>query len=194
VEITNDDWVNAPNAPEIMDTGIAPTDDRESAILMTLPPGQYTAQLAGKDNGIGNGVVEIYDLSPGTSATLANLSTRGFVGAGDDVMIGGVIIASGDTPILVFRALGPSLAGFGVADPLLDPTLELYDGNGSLIVINDDWQDPQLQAVQAVNLAPTDTRESAFVAAFLGPGNYTAVVRGKNNTTGVAVVEAYRLP
>jgi phospholipase/lecithinase/hemolysin len=194
VQMTNDDWKNSPNAAEIMNTGIPPTDDRESAILVTLPPGQYTAQLTGKDDTTGNGVVEIYDLDSSTNATLANLSTRGFVGPGDDAMIGGVIIASGDTPIMVFRALGPSLAAFGVTQPLLDPTLELYDGNGNLIVFADDWKTPQLQAVQGVNLAPTDPRESAFVAAFLSPGNYTTVVRGKNNTTGVATVEAYRVP
>jgi phospholipase/lecithinase/hemolysin len=194
VQTTNDDWKNSPDVADIMATGIAPTDDHESAILVTLPPGQYTAQLAGKDDTIGNGVVEVYDLASSTSATLANISTRGYVGAGDDAMIGGVIIASGDTPLIVFRALGPSLAAFGVANPLLDPTLELYDDNGNLVVFTDDWQDPQRQAVQAVNLAPSNPKESAFVAAFLSPGNYTTVIRGKNNTTGVATVEVYRVP
>jgi hypothetical protein len=125
---------------------------------------------------------------------VANLSTRGFVGAGDNVMIAGVIIGQGDLPIMVFRALGPSLASFGVVNPLADPTLELYDTNGNLIASNDDWQNPQLQAVQATNLAPSSSKESAIVAAFLSPGNYTAVVRGKNNTTGVATVESYRIP
>jgi len=109
-------------------------------------------------------------------------------------MIGGIIIGSGDNPIMVFRALGPSLASFGITNPLLDPTLELRDDNGALIGFDDDWQIPQIQAVRAVNLAPPDTRESAIVFAFLGPGNYTAIVRGKNDTTGVALVEAYRLP
>jgi phospholipase/lecithinase/hemolysin len=194
VEMTNDDWKNSPDAAEIMSSGLAPTDDHESAILATLAPGQYTARLAGKNNGTGNGVVEVYDLAPGTSATLANLSTRGFVGTGDNVMIGGVIIGNGESPIMVFRALGPSLASFGIANPLLDPTLQLYDSNGSQIASDDDWATPQLQAVRAVNLAPSDTRESAIVHAFLSPGQYTAVVRGKNNSTGVALVEAYRVP
>jgi len=194
VTMTNDDWKNSPDAAEIMSTGLAPTNDSESAIIATLAPGQYTAQLAGKDNGTGNGVIEIYDLQSGTSATLANLSTRGYVGAGDNVMICGVIIGSGDNPIMVFRAMGPSLASSGIANPLLDPTLELHDNNGGLIAFDDDWKIPQIQAVQAVNLAPPDTRESAIVSAFLSPGNYTAVVRGKNNTTGVALVETYRLP
>ena len=194
VEMTNDDWKNSPDAAEIMSSGLAPTNDRESAIIATLAPGQYTAQLAGKNSSSGNGVVEVYDLAPGTSATLANLSTRGFVGTGDNVMIGGVIIGNGESPIMVFRALGPSLASFGVANPLLNPTLELYDSNGSLLASNDDWATPQLQAVQAVNLAPSDSREAAIVHAFLSPGQYTAIVRGKNNTTGVALVEAYRIP
>jgi phospholipase/lecithinase/hemolysin len=191
---TNDDWKNSPDAAEIMSSGLAPTNDSESAIIATLAPGQYTAQLAGKDNGTGNGVIEIYDLQSGSSATLANLSTRGYVGAGDNVMIGGVIIGNGDNPIMVFRALGPSLASSGIANPLLDPTLDLYDSNGTRIAFDDDWKIPQVQAVRAVNLVPPDDRESAIVSAFLSPGNYTAVVRGKNGTTGVALVEAYRLP
>jgi hypothetical protein len=194
VQMTNDDWRNSPDATEIMNSGLAPTNDRESAMIATLAPGQYTAQLAGTNNGTGNGVVEVYDLAASDSSALANLSTRGFVDTGDNVLIAGVIIGNGDSPIMAFRALGPSLAGFGVGNPLLDPTLELFDGNGTSIGTNDDWKTPQLQAVQAVNLAPTDNSESAIVAAFLSPGNYTAVVRGKNNTSGVAVVEAYRIP
>jgi hypothetical protein len=191
---TNDDWKNSPDAAEIMTTGLAPKNDFESAILATLAPGQYTAQLAGKDNGTGNGVIEIYDLQSSTSATLANLSTRGYVGTGDNVMICGVIIGSGDNPIMVFRAMGPSLTKSGIANPLLDPTLELRDSSGTLIAFDDDWKIPQIQAVQAVNLAPPDTRESAIVSAFLSPGNYTAIVRGKNNATGIALVETYRIP
>jgi hypothetical protein len=194
VEMTNDDWKNSPDAAEIMSSGLAPTNDRESVIIATLAPGQYTAQLAGKNNGTGNGVIEVYDLAAGTSATFANLSSRGYVGGGDNVMIGGVIIGNGDNPIMVFRAMGPSLASLGIANPLLDPTLELHDGNGSVIAFDDDWATPQIQAVRAVNLAPPDRRESAIVSAFLGPGQYTAIVRGKNNTTGVALIEFYRIP
>ncbi len=191
---TNDDWKNSPDSAEIMSSGLAPSNDLESAIIATLAPGQYTAQLTGNGGGTGNGVVEVYDLAGSTSSVVANLSTRGFVGTGDDVMIAGVIIGNGESPILVFRALGPSLASFGVANPLPDPTLELYDSNGNLIANNDDWANPQLQAVQATNLVPSDAKESAIVSAFLSPGNYTAVVRGKDNATGVALVEAYRIP
>jgi len=193
VSMTNDDWKNSPDAAEIISNGLAPKNDLESAIIATLAPGQYTAQLAGKDGGTGNGVIEIYDLQSGTKSTLANLSTRGYVGVGDNVMICGVIIGSGDNPIMVFRAMGPSLASSGIANPLLDPTLELHDGNGALIAFDDDWQIPYVQAVRAVNLVPPDNRESAIVSAFLSPGNYTAIVRGKNNATGIALVEAYRL-
>jgi hypothetical protein len=119
--------------------------------------------------------VEVYDLEPGASSTLANLSTRGFVGAGDNVMIGGLIIGSGGSPIVVLRAIGPSLASSGIA-------------------FNDDWRIPQTLAVRATNLAPTDNREAAIVAPFLTPGNYTAIVRSKGNTTGLALVEVYRIP
>jgi len=191
---SNDDWQKSPDATEIMNSGLAPSNQLESALIANLAPGQYTAQLTGVNNGTGNGVVEVFDLSTSSSAVLANLSTRGFVGAGDDVMIAGVIIGEGDSPILVFRALGPSLASFGVTNPLADPTLELYDSNGGLAASNDDWATPQFQAVAATNLSPSNAKESAIVAAFLSPGNYTAVVRGKNSGTGVAVVEEYRIP
>jgi phospholipase/lecithinase/hemolysin len=193
VVMMNDDWRNSPDAAEIMSTGIAPQNDRESAIIATLAPGNYTVALAGNSSGTGNGLVEVYDLAPGTSATLGNVSTRGFVGSGDNVMIGGVIIGSGENPIVVLRAMGPTLSAAGITEPLLDPTLELYDQNGAILDSNDNWKQGQPQAVIATQLAPGDDRE-AVIVAFTPPGNYTAVVRGKNDTTGVALVEAYRLP
>ena len=133
-------------------------------------------------------------MEPGTNSVLANISTRGFVGTGDNVMIGGVIIGSGDSAIMVFRATGPSLTSMGIVEPLMDPTISLHDVNGAMIAFNDDWKVPQLRAVWATNLAPTTDRGSAIVQSFLPPGNYTAIVRGKNDTTGVALVEAYRIP
>ncbi|HEV2841262.1 MAG TPA: SGNH/GDSL hydrolase family protein [Chthoniobacterales bacterium] len=190
--LMNNDWQDS-QAAEIIATGIPPPNDLESAIVATLSPGRYTAVLAGNNETIGNGLAEVYDLEPGTSSTLANLSTRGFVGIGDNVMIGGLIIGSGDLPIVVLRAIGPTLAESGIANPLLDPTIELHDGNGAVIAFNDNWQDSQLQAVRATQLAPTDDRESAIVA-FLDPGNYTAIVRGDGGASGVALVEAYRVP
>ena len=189
----NDNWRDSQEA-EIMATGLAPQNNLESAIVTTLSPGPYTAVLAGQNGTTGNGLVEVYDLEPNVSSTLANLSTRGFVGTGDNVLIAGVIIGPGDSPVMVLRAIGPTLASAGIANPLLDPTIELHDGNGAMIDFNDNWKDYQVQAVNATLLAPTDDRESAIVAPFLTPGNYTAVVRGKANTTGVALVEVYRIP
>jgi phospholipase/lecithinase/hemolysin len=189
----NDNWRDS-QAAEIIATGIPPQNDLESAIVATLGPGHYTAVLAGKDATTGNGLAEVYDLEPGTSATLSNLSTRGFVGAGDNVMIGSLIIGDGDSPIVVLRAIGPTLASSGIVNPLLDPTIELHDGNGAVIGFNDNWRDVQMQAVNATQLAPIDDREAAIVAPFLAPGNYTAIVRGSGDTTGVALVEAYRIP
>jgi phospholipase/lecithinase/hemolysin len=191
--MTNDNWKEATNAADIMATGIPPKNDLESAILIRLAPGHYTAVLAGKNGGTGNGVVETYDLESSGTSTLANLSTRGFVGTGDNVMIGGLIIGNGDSPIVVLRAIGPTLSNAGIANPLLDPTLELHDANGAVIGFNDNWKDGQPQAVVAAQLAPSDDRESALVA-FMTPGSYTAIVRGKSDTTGVALVEAYRIP
>jgi phospholipase/lecithinase/hemolysin len=190
---TNNNWRDSQPA-EIIGTGIPPQNDLESAIVTTLSAGPYTAVLSGQNGTTGNALVEVYDLEPGTDSTLANLSTRGFVGTGDNVMIGGLIVGNGDSPILVLRALGPSLASSGIANPLLDPTLEVYDGNGALLVLNDNWVDFNTQAVNATLLAPSDDREAAFVAAFLTPGAYTAIVRGKAGATGVALVEAYRIP
>jgi phospholipase/lecithinase/hemolysin len=192
-QISNDDWKSSPDAAEIMNSGIAPTDDRESAIIASLPPGSYTVSLEGKGGGTGNGLVEVYDLASGSSSTLGNVSTRGFVGSGDNVMIGGVIVGSGENPIVVIRALGPTLAANGVAEALLDPTLELFDENGASLAFNDDWKQGQPQSVIATQLAPGDDRE-AVIVAFTPPGKYTAVVRGEADTTGVALVEAYRLP
>jgi phospholipase/lecithinase/hemolysin len=189
----NDNWRDT-QAAEIMATGIPPGNDLEAAIVATLAPGKYTAVLAGNNAGTGNGLAEVYDLEGTTNSTLANLSTRGYVGAGDNVLIGGFIIGEGDLPIIVVRAIGPTLSSSGIANPLLDPTIELHDRNGAVIGIDDNWKDVQVQAINATQLAPTDDRESAIVAPFLTPGNYTAIVRGKNGTTGVALVEAYRVP
>jgi phospholipase/lecithinase/hemolysin len=189
----NDNWRDSPQAMEIMNTGLAPHNDSESAVLISLVPGQYTAILAGRDATIGNGLIEVYDLEAGTTSTLGNVSTRGFVGTGDDVLIGGIIIGNGENPMVVVRAIGPSLASSGVSQPLLDPTLELYDANGDLLASNDDWKVGQPEAVTATQFDPVDDRE-AVLAAFPAPGNYTAVVRGKDDTTGVALVEAYRVP
>jgi lysophospholipase L1-like esterase len=189
----NNNWRDSQPA-EIVATGLPPQNDLESAIVINLTPGSYTAVLSGQGGGTGNGLVEIYDLEPDVDSTLANLSTRGFVGTGDNVLIAGIIIGEGDSPIMVLRALGPTLVNAGIANPLLDPTIELHNSNGAVIGFNDNWKENQMEAVNATVLAPANEQEAAIVAPLLTPGNYTAVVRGKDNTTGVALVEAYRIP
>jgi hypothetical protein len=162
-------------------------------VLVSLNPGQYTAILAGKNATTGNGLVEVYDLDPAATSTLGNVSTRGFVGTGDNVLIGGLIISDGENPMVIVRALGPSLTGAGVPEPLSDPTLDLYDSNGEIIASNDDWKNGQSETAIATLLYPFDDREP-IIAAFPAPGNYTAIVRGKNDSTGIALIEAYRVP
>jgi len=190
VVASNDNWRDTQQA-EIEASGLAPQNDLESAIIVTLPPGAYTAIVSGKNGGTGNALAEVYDLDQ-THSVLANVSTRGFVGTGDDVLIGGVIIGSGEPPLMVMRAIGPTLGSQGVAHPLQDPNIELHDGNGTLIGSNDNWKDTQPTAIKATLLAPADNREAVIVAS-LAAGNYTAIVRGNNSTTGVALVEAYRI-
>ena len=192
VTITNDNWRDTQET-EIEATGIAPSNDLESAIVAMLPPGAYSAVVRGNNGGTGVGLVEAYDLEPVTDAQLANISTRGFVDLGDNVMIGGFILGNGGASAKVLiRAIGPSLAAFGVPNALADPTVELHNNNGDIIAANDNWKDTQQAEIEATGIPPTDDRESAIVQT-LAPGAYTAVVRGKNDTTGVALVEAYRL-
>jgi hypothetical protein len=189
----NDDWIT--NRTEVEQTGIPPAHDLESAIVVNLSPGTYTAVLRGQNNGIGIGVVEVYDLNPDANSVLANIGSRGFVDTGDNAMIGGFIVGGdgqADARVVV-RGIGPSLAAFGVTNALQNPTLELKNANGATLLSNDDWQQGQPTEINQLNLAPSDSRESALVAA-LPHGNYTAILRGKNNTTGVAVVEVYNVP
>ena len=194
--ITNDNWKDSEQRTEIEQSGLAPTDDHESAILRQLDPDQpFTAVMRGKDSSTGIGVVEVYDLSPGANSKLANISTRGFVETGDNALIGGFIAGPsnrGSTAIIV-RAMGPSLASKAVSGTLENPKLELHDQNGSVIASNDDWQtDPNADKVQSAGLAPNHPNESAIYSSML-PASYTAVVRGVNDTTGVALVEVYNL-
>lgn len=193
--LTNDNWRDTQEA-EIMATGTAPRADLESALIATLAPGAYTTIVKGKDGGTGLGLVEVYDIDPAAGSKLANISTRGLVGTGDNVMIGGFSVGpdgccSGSTTVLV-RAIGPSLSSFGIADPLQDPTLELFNGNGALVMTNDDWKDTEQAEIEATGIPPTDDREAALVATVV-PGLYTAIVRGKDDSTGVGLVEVYDL-
>ncbi|MGH8094066.1 MAG: SGNH/GDSL hydrolase family protein [Chthoniobacterales bacterium] len=189
--MSNDNWKDSQESA-IEATGIPPTNDLESAIVATLAPGTYTVVVSGKNDGTGIGLVEAYDLDPAARSTLANTSTRGLVQTGDNVLIGGFIVGNGGSDTVVVRAIGPSLAAAGVTNPLADPTLDLYDGNGVLILSDDNWRDSQEALIQSTGLAPTNAAESAIIRS-LTPGNYTAVVRGKDGATGVALVEVYNL-
>ena len=168
-------------------------DSRESVIVTTLNPGSYTAVVRGAGGQTGTGLIEAYDLSSGGASKLANISTRGAVDGGENVLIGGFIaVGSGSNAKVVVRAIGPSLGAAGVSGALQDPTLELFDGNGSPISGNDNWQDTQGGELQASGIPPGNAAESAIVAA-LAPGSYTAVVRGKNGGTGVGLIEVYNV-
>ena len=188
--VTNDDWTTAQQA-EVEATGISPTSALESALVQTLQAGTYTAVLSGKAGSPGVGLVEVYDLDEAADSKLANISTRGFVDVGDNVMIGGLIVGGGTTKVLV-RALGPSLQAEGIYETLDDPQLELHDKNGATVASNDSWGDTQRTQIEATGIAPADDRECAILAA-LPAGNYTAIVRGANQTTGVSLVEVYDL-
>ena len=191
----NDNWVESANKPEIEATRAAPSNKLESAIITTLDAGTYTLVLRGKEDVTGVGLVEIYDLDPGSGPQIINMSTRGWVEPADNVMIGGFVLGpegSLDASLLI-RAIGPALAEQGVIDSLSDPVLELHDANGALIRRNDNWKLDQQSAIVATGAAPADDRESAIIAS-LPPGNYTVMVAGKNGQSGVVLLEIDRLP
>jgi uncharacterized protein YkwD len=185
----NDNWGLNGNSQEIIDSGIPPSNPSEPALLMNLAPGSYTAVLSGADQTTGTAVVEVYDLDPAADSKLANISTRAAVQTGDNVLIGGLIVVGQSGADVIVRAIGPSLP---VPGALADPTLELRDANGGVLAFNDNWQSSQQNAIINTGVPPTHEAESAIVTSF-SPGSYTAIVRGGNGTTGVAVVEVYQL-
>jgi hypothetical protein len=206
---TNDDWqttiiggiIGSSQVGDIQNSGHAPTAASESAIIADLAPGNYTAIVRGVNSTTGVALVEVYDLSPAASSSLDNISTRSLVQTGDNVMIGGFIVQGTGPKRVIIRAIGPELTQFGITNPLANPTLELHNQAGALMASNDDWQttviggiitSSQVSDIQNSGHAPTAASESAIIAN-LQPGNYTAVVRGVNNTTGVALVEVYDL-
>lgn len=197
---SNDNWrttqiggiITADQVADIQATGAAPGNDTESALIGTLAPGNYTAQIRGANSTTGLGVAEAYDLNVASGARLANVSTRGFVQTGDNLMIGGFILVNNPVRVVV-RGIGPSLTAAGVPNPLADPTIELRDGAGTLILANDNWRATQEAEITALGLQPSNDLESALVIT-LQPGNYTALLRGTNNGTGVGLVEVYALP
>jgi hypothetical protein len=185
----NDNWREASNQQEIFDSTVAPSSELESAILTTLAPGVYTAVVSGVGGETGVGSVEAYDLDLTADSSFGNISTRGRVLTDANVMIGGVIVTGSSAQKVIVRAIGPSL---GIAAQLEDPLLELYDTEGNLLTANDNWRDTQQAEIEATTIPPTNERESAIVAT-LPPAAYTAIVRGVNDTTGVALVEVYAL-
>jgi hypothetical protein len=206
---SNDNWrvtiiggiITSNQVHDIQSSGHAPRDGRESAIIAELPPGNYTAIVRGVNDTTGVGLVEVYDISGNAISTLGNISTRSFVQTGDNVMIGGFIVQGTQPKRVIIRAIGPELSQFGVPTPLSDPTLELHDSTGALIASNDNWRHTiiggiitgdQVRDILNSGYAPSDPRDSAIIAD-LPPGNYTAIVRGVNDTTGVGLVEVYDL-
>jgi hypothetical protein len=192
--IINDNWRDNPaQQAAILATGIAPTNNLESAIDATLNPGAYTAIVRGKNNTSGVALVEVYDLNAEALSKLANISTRAFVSTGDNVLIAGVTLGSHrDDDRIVVRGIGPSLAAGGVTGALANPTLELRNSNGGLLASNNDWQDNLAQATEltAAGLAPTNPLESG-IATTLPAGVYTALLLGVNSSAGVGLVEVY---
>jgi hypothetical protein len=214
--------ITSDQVQDILNSGHAPVDMSEPAIIADLSPGSYTAVVRGAtpsstptptatttptptatpvSNTTGVALVEVYDLSPSLQSILGNISTRSLVATGDSVMIGGFIVQGTQPKNVIIRAIGPELSQYGVPNPLADPTLELHNGTGALIASNDNWQHTiiggiitsnQVQDIQNSGHAPGDASESAIIAN-LPPGNYTAIVRGVDNTTGVALVEMYDL-
>ncbi|HKP05581.1 MAG TPA: hypothetical protein VJU77_19680 [Chthoniobacterales bacterium] len=190
---TNDDWKDSQQT-EIQNSGLAPTNNLESAIIRTLDPGSYTAVLSDKNNAAGIGVVQVYDLDTGADAKLANISTRAFIESGDNVLFAGIIGGgNGSQPKVVITGRGPSLVPFGVPNAIPDPFLELHDKNGALIASNNDWQTDQQAAIAATGVAPTNPRESALLVTLVPGDSYTAIVKDATNVSGVALVQVYHL-
>lgn len=190
----NDNWRDSQQSGDIEASGVAPTDDRESAVFGTITPGAYTAVIRGANDTQGIGLVEFYDLEQTSDSHLVNISTRAKVEQGDDVLIGGFIAVGQAPQKFVARAIGPSLNvnGAPVEGRLQDTTLEVRNGNGDLLIANDNWRSSQRAEIESTGLAPADDRESAAVGA-LGAGGYTAIVRGKDGSTGIGLVEIYNV-
>jgi hypothetical protein len=191
----NDDWFTSPDAETIASFHLDPANSRESALYLTLQPGAYTAVVQSFSSPqspptTGLGLFELYDLST-SGGRAGNISTRGQVLGGDNVLIGGVIIGGTDPKTVIVRAIGPSLGAAGIANPLSDPALDLHDSDGVIVQSNDDWQQgADAQLITEANLAPANAKEAALFAT-LNPGAYTAIVTGVGGVTGIALVEVY---
>jgi cyclophilin family peptidyl-prolyl cis-trans isomerase len=195
---SNDNWGDAPNKQDMIDSGVAPASASESGILVTVPSSTnnafYTAIVRGVNNTTGLGLVEVYDLDSGPGSTLLNISTRGQVNVDPNALIGGFFIGGTESKTVIVRAIGPSLTAAGVPNALEDPTLDFFNGQGTRVDSNDNWEtSPNKAQIQASGLAPTNMKESAVLQT-LAAGPYTAVVRGTNSGTGIGSVEVYQLP
>jgi hypothetical protein len=210
--LTNDNWRTGGQEAEIQASGLAPNDDREAAIIRSVPPGNFTAIIRGANGTTGIGLIEVYDLgtvanaaeeetrieqpdAPEAAIELGNLSVRADVQTDDNVLIDGIILRGGAPKRVLFRGLGPSVKSNGQPVPgtLQDPILELRDANGVQLRSNDDWQQaPNASEIQATGLAPSNPKESAILLS-LTAGNYTTILRGVNRTTGIALSEVYKL-
>jgi len=190
--VSNNNWKDTQQA-QIQATGLAPSNDLEAAIDITLAPGAYTAILRGNGTGVGICTFEVYDIDSAAASKLANLSTRAFVKTGNNVVIAGFVLGKNNgNDRIILRGLGPSLSSFGISNPLQDPTLELRNANGALLRSNNDWADDPVQAADliAAGLAPSNTKESA-IATTMAPGAYTAILAGNNGGQGVGTIEVY---
>ncbi|MEO7168615.1 MAG: hypothetical protein ABI787_02520 [Spartobacteria bacterium] len=194
---TNDNWMSS-QEQEIKDSGLAPLNSLESAILMVLPPGSYTAIVRGVEDPslpaapTGTALVEVYDISLTVAEGLSNLSTRAPVQLTADPMIMGLVVANGSDETIVFRAIGPSLTNFGLTG-LRDPRLDLFDRDGNVLASNDNWQETQAAEIAATGLAPSDPLEAAILIT-LPRGTYTAILAPVEGVPpGVALAELYKL-
>ncbi|MBS0659297.1 MAG: hypothetical protein JSR82_13730, partial [Verrucomicrobia bacterium] len=191
----NDNWRTGARAAELSTLGLAPTDDREAAVVLDLAAGAYTAILRGANGAQGVGIVEAYEAqTDGTmTARLVNISLRGRVQTGDNVLIGGVAVRGDGPRRVLVRALGPSLGDYAIPTTLADPMLRVFDATGTLVASNDNWRSAQQAAIQATGLAPRSDFEAALIVD-LPPGNYTVIVSGQGNSVGIALLELYDLP
>jgi len=190
---SNDNWVTSPQRAQIQASGFAPKDSREPAIIANLPEGLYTTVIRGKNNTTGIALGEIYELPPANGTALVNISARALILTQANVLIDGFVIGGNTPKNILVRALGPELRNFHVSGELQNPTMDLFNANGVLLRRNDNWIDaPNRAQIQATGLAPKDSREPAILLS-LTPNSYTAIVRGVNSTTGIALAEVYIL-
>lgn len=197
LRLSNAGWqtVSAANTLAIQQTGFPPSDPRESAILTTLQPGAYTAQILGANGSSGAALVEVYDVDSSSAADLINISTRAKVQLGSDVTIAGFVVRGGSKTVLI-RGIGPSLTALGVPGALQDPNLQLFGTATAPIATNDNWQDGGIANttnIRATGFAPSDPLESAILIT-LPEGNYTCILTGVGATIGVGLIEIYEIP